>query len=48
MADHLKEAWSRAVAVHSAGILEALKKVYGMGGLVRDLTGKAVKAGARP
>ena len=30
----------RAVAVHSAGILDALKKVYGVPGLVKELTGK--------
>jgi len=31
---------SRAVAVHSAGILEALRKVYGANRLVAELTGK--------
>ncbi|HEX3578381.1 MAG TPA: S46 family peptidase [Thermoanaerobaculia bacterium] len=30
----------RAVAVHSAGILDALKKVYSVPGLARELTGK--------
>ena len=30
----------RAVAVHSAGILDALKKVYGVTDLVKELTGK--------
>jgi hypothetical protein len=30
----------RAVAVHSAGILDALRKVYGVPGLVKELTGK--------
>jgi hypothetical protein len=30
----------RAVAVHSAGILDALKKVYGVSDLVKELTGK--------
>ena len=30
----------RAVAVHSAGILDALKKVYSVPGLVKELTGK--------
>jgi hypothetical protein len=30
----------RAVAVHSAGILDALRKVYGVNGLVKELTGK--------
>ncbi|HSY49855.1 MAG TPA: S46 family peptidase [Thermoanaerobaculia bacterium] len=30
----------RAVAVHSAGILDALSKVYGVPGLVKELTGK--------
>ncbi len=30
----------RAVAVHSAGILDALRKVYGVTGLVKELTGK--------
>ena len=31
---------SRAVAVHSAGILEALRKLYGAEGLAKELTGK--------
>jgi hypothetical protein len=31
---------SRAVAVHSAGILEALRKIYQANGLVAELTGK--------
>ncbi len=31
---------SRAVAVHSAGILEALRKVYVANRLVAELTGK--------
>ncbi|HZH34185.1 MAG TPA: S46 family peptidase [Pyrinomonadaceae bacterium] len=31
---------SRAVAVHSAGILEALRKLYGAEALARELTGK--------
>jgi len=31
---------SRAVAVHSAGILEALRKVYDAGDLAKELTGK--------
>jgi hypothetical protein len=30
---------ARALSVHSAGILEALRKVYGAGGLVGELTG---------
>jgi hypothetical protein len=30
----------RAVAVHSAGILDALRKVYGVNALVKELTGK--------
>jgi hypothetical protein len=30
----------RAVSVHSAGILDALKKVYGATGVVKELTGK--------
>jgi len=30
----------RAVAVHSAGILDALRKVYGVNDLVKELTGK--------
>jgi hypothetical protein len=30
----------RAVAVHSAGILDALRKVYAVTGLVKELTGK--------
>ncbi|MDQ3750892.1 MAG: S46 family peptidase, partial [Acidobacteriota bacterium] len=31
---------SRAVAVHSAGILEALRKLYAADALVKELTGK--------
>ena len=31
---------SRAVAVHSAGILEALRKIYDAGDLAKELTGK--------
>ncbi len=31
---------NRAVAVHSAGIMEALKNIYGMKGLAEELTGK--------
>ncbi len=31
---------ARAVSVHSAGIIEALKKVYGADALVKELTGK--------
>lgn len=31
---------ARAVSVHSSGILEALRRIYGMTGLVRELTGK--------
>ncbi len=31
---------ARAVAVHSAGILEALRKIYGASGLVAEITGK--------
>jgi len=34
------ERQGRAVAVHSAGILDALRKVYGVNGLVKELTGK--------
>jgi hypothetical protein len=34
------ERQGRAVAVHSAGILDALKKVYGVSDLVKELTGK--------
>jgi hypothetical protein len=34
------ERQGRAVAVHSAGILDALKKVYGVPKLVKELTGK--------
>jgi hypothetical protein len=34
------EEGSRAVAVHSAGILEALRKMYDAGELARELTGK--------
>jgi hypothetical protein len=34
------ERQGRAVAVHSAGILDALKKVYGVPDLVKELTGK--------
>jgi hypothetical protein len=35
-----EEEGSRAVAVHSAGILEALRKIYDAGDLARELTGK--------
>lgn len=35
-----EEEGSRAVAVHSAGILEALRKLYEADGLVKELTGK--------
>ncbi|MCW5961719.1 MAG: S46 family peptidase [Pyrinomonadaceae bacterium] len=35
-----EEEGSRAVAVHSAGILEALRKLYGAGTLAKELTGK--------
>jgi len=35
-----EEEGSRAVAVHSAGILEALRKLYDAGDLARELTGK--------
>jgi len=31
---------SRAVGVHSAGILEALRKIYDAEELIRELTGK--------
>jgi len=34
------------VAVHSAGILAALTHIYGMTGLVGELTGKAVAKAA--
>ncbi|MEA2236752.1 MAG: hypothetical protein QOC81_1476 [Thermoanaerobaculia bacterium] len=34
------ERQGRAVAVHSAGILDALRKVYAVTGLVKELTGK--------
>ncbi|MDP9361878.1 MAG: S46 family peptidase [Acidobacteriota bacterium] len=34
------ERQGRAVAVHSAGILDALRKVYGVTDLVKELTGK--------
>ena len=34
------ETRNRAVAVHSAGIVEALKTVYGMDALAGELTGK--------
>ncbi|MEA2162535.1 MAG: hypothetical protein QOK37_662 [Thermoanaerobaculia bacterium] len=34
------ERQGRAVAVHSAGILDALRKVYGVTSLVKELTGK--------
>jgi len=34
--------------VDSRGILESLRKVYGMDGLVNELTGAGVTAGARP
>jgi hypothetical protein len=30
---------ARAVAVHSSGILEGLRKIYGMGALADELTG---------
>ncbi len=35
-----EEEGSRAVAVHSAGILEALRKLYDAGNLAKELTGK--------
>ncbi len=35
-----EEEGSRAVAVHSAGILEALRKLYDADALVKELTGK--------
>ena len=35
----IKEEGGRAVGVHSAGILEALKKVYGADALVSELLG---------
>ena len=35
-----EEEGSRAVGVHSAGIIEALKKVYDANGLVAELTGR--------
>lgn len=35
-----EEEGSRAVGVHSAGILEALRKLYGAGDLAKELTGK--------
>ena len=35
-----EEEGSRAVAVHSAGILEALRKIYDAGDLAKELTGK--------
>lgn len=35
-----EEEGSRAVAVHSAGILEALRKVYDAGDLAKELTGR--------
>ncbi|MFN0278001.1 MAG: S46 family peptidase, partial [Pyrinomonadaceae bacterium] len=31
---------SRAVGVHSAGIIEALRKIYGANALVKELIGK--------
>jgi hypothetical protein len=31
---------ARAISVHSSAILEALRKVYGAGALVDELTGK--------
>jgi Peptidase S46 len=37
---------ARAVHVDSRGILEALQEIYGAGGLVKELTGKAVGASA--
>ncbi len=38
---------ARAVAVHSAGIMEALRNVYGADRLVKELTGGAAAAAAR-
>ncbi len=38
------ETQNRAVAVHSAGMLAALTRIYGMTELVAELTGKAVDA----
>lgn len=35
---------NRAVAVHSAGIIEALTKIYGMSDLAAELTRGAMKA----
>ena len=32
---------ARAVSVHSAGIVEALRKVYGAGGLAEELQARA-------
>ena len=38
---------ARAVHVDSRGILEALQEIYGAGGLVKELTGKAAGASAK-
>jgi Peptidase S46 len=38
---------ARAVHVDSRGILEALREIYGAGGLVKELTGKAAGASAK-
>ncbi len=44
MAEFLRRSGKRAVAVHSAGMLAALTRIYGMTELVAELTGKAVDA----
>jgi hypothetical protein len=42
------DAQGRTVCVDSRGILETLRKVYGMDGLANELTGAGVTAGGRP
>jgi|CXWL01.1.fsa_nt_gi hypothetical protein len=43
-----RDAQNRSVAVHSAGIMEALTKIYGMGDLASELTRGAMKAVTNP
>ena len=38
---------NRALAVHSAGILEAMRTIYGMDGLVAELVQRAARSAAK-